>query len=390
MDDHHSPSATSTLSELQSGALSVTDYTTRLLDRINKREPQIHAWAYLNNDAALSEAAIIDGVPTFNAPILTSQDATAVRLLREAGALIIGKTTTTQFASTTTGGPTVNPHSPPGKAHTPGGSSSGSAAAVADGHVPLALGTQTGGSIVRPASFCGVYGYKPTWGMVSTEGMARYSTTCDTVGFFARSVEDLELVASVFQPLAAIMGSASSPREVFPPGSGTKVALLKTHVWTDLDNSTPNLERAWLETRDRLIRAGYEPVEVSLPSEFAAMTTYHANILAHEAVAQFWTFYTNPEHRKHLDRVIVDGVEKGLQLSRSPETMREAYDGVTKLRTLWDEWAKVWDVIVTPSTRDCAPRGLEWTGDACFNAMWTALGAPCVACRGWWVGGEGG
>jgi Asp-tRNA(Asn)/Glu-tRNA(Gln) amidotransferase A subunit family amidase len=137
-------------------------------------------------------------MPThFSSPIfadtpLIPHDATLLTILRTTHALIFGKTHTTQFAATTTGGPCANPLN---LGHTPGGSSSGSAAAVAAGHVPLALGTQTGGSVVRPASFCGVWGFKPTWGTVGTEGVGRYSVSCDTVGWFSREVGDLGVLA---------------------------------------------------------------------------------------------------------------------------------------------------------------------------------------------------
>jgi Asp-tRNA(Asn)/Glu-tRNA(Gln) amidotransferase A subunit family amidase len=290
-------------------------------------------------------------------------DATAVKTLRSVGALVFGKTETTQFASTTTGGPCANPHN---TAHTPGGSSSGSAAAVAAFHVPLAIGTQTGGSIVRPASFCGIWGFKPTWGTVSTEGMSRYSTTCDTVGYFARSIDDLDLISSVY---AQRPFPSPHLREPFPPTA--KIAMLQTHVWP---KAGPGLHAAWQRTHDLLLARGYTPEAASLPSDFSNMTQWHANLMAHESRAQFQGHYLT--NKAALDHVIVDIYHRGATLS--PDTIRETYNGVARLRELWDEWAAQYDLIVTPSTTDSAPEGLGWTGDACFNAMWTALHAPSV------------
>lgn len=294
-------------------------------------------------------------MPThFNSPLFANAptvqlDATAIKVLRSAGAVIFGKTETTQFASTTTGGPCANPHN---VTHTPGGSSSGSAAAVADLHVPLALGTQTGGSVVRPASFCGIWGFKPTWGTVSTEGMCRYSTTCDTVGYFARSIDDLDLVASVYAQRAY---PSPQLREPIPPTA--KVAMLRTHVWP---KAGPGLQQAWQEARRLLEAQGYHPEALELPAEFANMTEWHADLTAHESRAMFLGHYL--ADKDQLDKVIVSIFERGATLT--PEKVRKMYDGVGHLRSQWDEIAAQYDLIVTPSTTDSAPEGLGWTGDA--------------------------
>lgn len=299
-------------------------------------------------------------MPTrFNSPLFANAptihlDATAIKVVRSAGALIFGKTETTQFASTTTGGPCANPHN---AAHTPGGSSSGSAAAVADFHVPLALGTQTGGSVVRPASFCGIWGFKPTWGTASTEGMSRYSTTCDTVGYFARSIDELDLVASVYAQRAYPSHQLHEP---IPPNA--KVAMLQTHVWP---KAGPGLQQAWQEARRLLEAQGYRPEAIELPAEFANMTEWHADLMAHESRAMFLGHYLSDKDQ--LDSVIVKIFERGATLT--PEKVRKMYDGVGRLRAQWDEIAAQYDLIITPSTTDSAPEGLGWTGDAVsFNA----------------------
>jgi Asp-tRNA(Asn)/Glu-tRNA(Gln) amidotransferase A subunit family amidase len=301
--------------------------------------------------------------PIFDASPIIALDSTSVKALRTAGALIFGKTHTTQFASTTNGGPCANPHD---LGHTPGGSSSGSAAAVADHHVPLALGTQTGGSIVRPASFCGVWGMKPTWGTVSTEGMARYSTTCDTVGYFARTIDDINLIHSVFtqRPL-------NTPHVHDPIPLKGKVAMLKTHVWP---KAGPGLIKAWDQLRSALEVAGYIPTDLELPEEFSKMTDWHANLMSHESRAMFLGHVL--ADRDKIDPIILNIFDKGRHLTS--QTIRETYDGIARLRSAWDDIANDYDLIITPSTTDSAPESLKWTGDACFNAMWTALHAPCV------------
>lgn len=401
MTDLHTTTATTIRSKLLSGTLSVSDYATALLSRATTNQPSLRAWAHLNRSDIMSQAAHLDSLPAsqrgplfglpvgikdifltkdmptrFNSPIFSPPhptiplDATSVSVLRASGALIFGKTETTQFASTTTGGPCRNPHNP---AHTPGGSSSGSAAAVADFHVPLALGTQTGGSIIRPASFCGIWGLKPTFGTASTEGMSRYSPSCDTVGYLARSVEDLDLLARVFEQ------RDHAARDLHEPLPQTaRVGMLKTHVWAE--KAGPGLKSAWEEAKRLLTQAGYAPQEVQLPEEFASMTPYHANLMAHESRSMFLGYYLSPDTRPQLDSVITSILERGLTLTT--QEIRETYDGVARLRPQWDEFAREWDMVITPSTTDSAPEGLEWTGDACFNAMWTALHAPCVGVPG--------
>lgn len=389
----HHASAVEVGSKLRSGELSVEEYANSLLEVIDGRDPSLHAWAHIDRNQVIENARALDNIPVprraplhglpvgikdifltsdmptrFNSPIYANSpiiaiDAAAVSVLRSAGALVIGKTETTQFASTTHGGPCRNPHN---LKHTPGGSSSGSAAAVADFHVPLSIGTQTGGSIVRPASFCGVWGLKPTWGTVSTEGMSRYSTSCDTVGYFARSVDDLDLIASVYE-----QRTFPSPKlhDMLPRTA--KVAMLKTHVWP---KAGPGLITAWEEAKRLLTQAGYTPEEVELPVEFENMTQWHANFMGFEGKTGHLGHYLT--RKDQLDSIIVSHLERGLTMSS--DVMRETYNGVARLRPQWDDFAAQYDMIITPSTTDSAPEGLEWTGDACFNAMWSALHPPCV------------
>lgn len=220
-------------------------------------------------------------------------DAAPIITLRAAGALIFGKTTTTEFASTTLGGPSANPHDP---SRTPGGSSSGSGAAVGDyqvryfnlptppyniniTQVPIALGTQTGGSTIRPGSFNGIYAFKPTWGAISREGLTQYSMTCDTLGVYARSAADLELLSSVFQ-LSDDEPVPSIPFSI----SGAKIAFVKTHVWP---KAGPGLERAWEKAKASLEGNGARVEEVVLPEEFSRISKWHGDVLAGEGRTSF-------------------------------------------------------------------------------------------------------
>lgn len=204
----------------------------------------------------------------------SSVDAACVATLRASGALILGKTHTTEFAATTEGGPCVNPHD---IKHTPGGSSSGSAAAVADFQVPLALGTQTGGSIVRPASYNGIYGFKPTWGAISREGLAQYSITCDTAGFLARNVDDFKLLAKVYD-------FEDIPSNKF----GAKIGFLKTHIW-DLAPAGPGLQGAWAKAKDLLSQHGVTVEEIEWPdADFEKLTKWHSVIMNGEGRSAFY------------------------------------------------------------------------------------------------------
>jgi Asp-tRNA(Asn)/Glu-tRNA(Gln) amidotransferase A subunit family amidase len=217
------------------GDLTSETLTAACLGRIRDRDSDVQAWSWIDDDLAMTGARAADAarrhgsplgplhglpigvkdvmltrdMPTqYNSPLYAGfrpgGDAACVAILRSAGAVMLGKTHTVEFAATGRPPPTRNPHDP---SRTPGGSSSGSAAAVADRHVPLALGTQTGGSIVRPASYCGVWGLKPTWGLVSTEGCKAFAPSLDTVGWFARTVGDLDLLLDVFDPPPKLHGT---------------------------------------------------------------------------------------------------------------------------------------------------------------------------------------
>ena len=308
---------------MKDGSLSVEAYATSLLERIKKRDHLVKAWAYLDPDFVLTQAKALDSIPaaqrgplhgiavgvkdviiTKDMPTAHNSDiyrglpppgvdAAPIITLRAAGALIFGKTTTTEFASTVDGGPSTNPHD---HTRTPGGSSSGSGAAVGDFQVPIALGTQTGGSTIRPGSFNGIYAFKPTWGSISREGLAQYSMTCDTLGLYARSVEDLELLGKVFQ-LADDEPVGEKPFEI----KGAKIAFAKTHVWP---KAGPGVHAAWGKAKKLLVTQGAVVEEIELPEEFEKITDWHAAVLAGEGRTSFLgsmsSFSYSPLHPVHL------------------------------------------------------------------------------------------
>lgn len=266
-----------------------------------------------------------------------------------------GKTTTTEFASTKYGPKTCNPHDP---TRTPGGSSSGSAAAVADFQAPIALGTQTGGSMIRPGSFNGIYAFKPTWGSLTREGVKFSAIIYDTLGFFARSVDDLNILADVF-----------AINDDLPPSldfriEGAKFAIVKTPVWEEAGTGT----RSAMEKAAALLRRhGATVEEESLPEKFNHMREWYWIVLHAEGRVTFL-----PEHRigkQDLHQELIDQVENSHKITRRAQL--EAFDSIAMLRPVIDDIASKYDAIIAPSIPDVAPLGQNVTGDQVFNNMWT-------------------
>ncbi|CBF87407.1 amidase [Aspergillus nidulans FGSC A4] len=387
--------ATQSLPLIQDAKLSVENYARSLLSRIESRDPTVQAWAYLNPEQVLEQARQLDRVPIdqrgplhgvpigvkdviytkdmpteHNSPLYKDSnvpvDAASIAILRAAGALIFGKTTTTEFASVTIGPKTINPHSlPPNSIRTPGGSSSGSGAAVADFHVPLALGTQTGGSTIRPGSFNGIYAFKPTWGAVSREGQKVYSLTLDTLGIFARGVGDLKLVAGVLG-----IKDDQKPRKA-ESLKGEKFGLVKGPVWGLAGPGTIN---AMEKARCLLQAHGAIVEDVELPPEFDNMPDWHAKIMAADGRTTFLSEYRMDKNK--LQDFLVNQVENINGWTHAQEIA--AFDGVATLRPVIDDIANRYSALLTPSVPDEAPEGTLRTGSAAFNGMWTALHTPVV------------
>ncbi|KAI0799158.1 amidase [Xylaria sp. FL0064] len=384
--------ATQALSNIRNGSLTVEQYSRSLLSRIQERDSTVQAWEHLDPDHVISEARRLDRVPPrdhgplhglpiavkdiihtkdmptqYNSPIYRGNapqvDAAAIIILRRAGALMLGKTTTTEFASTQGGPKTCNPHDP---TRTPGGSSSGSAAAVADFQAPIGLGSQTGGSMIRPDSFNGIYAFKPTWNAISREGLKLYSPTLDTIGFFARCVDDLELMADLF----GLKDDEFLGDDEFTV-RGAKFGVAKTVVWPQAGPGTTSA----LETAVQLLRShGAEVEEIELPPKFDRLPEWHGILLHGEGRATFL-----PEYKLAQDKLspfLAAHVENVNAISRAAQS--EAYDEIAALRPKIDRIAKDYAAILTPSVIDEALVGTASTGSPAFNVMWTALHTPVV------------
>ncbi|PHR19073.1 MAG: amidase [Hoeflea sp.] len=290
-------------------------------------------------------------------------DAAIVDLARRRGASIIGKTATTEFAFFSPA-PTVNPHNP---AHTPGGSSSGSAAAVAAGMIPAAIGTQTGGSVVRPAAFCGVTGYKPSFRLLPTTGMKHFSPSLDTVGLFAAGVEDVALLAEL------LTGRDLAVPEGAPPvdPAGIRVGLYRC---AQLETADPAMREALEKAADLAADAGFDVGEIGEPEALAHARDAHKTIQDYEAglacgpdLARF---------RDQLSAILVQTIEAGQAIAPSE------YDAARRLvkhgRNATSALFREVDILLTPSAPGSAPLGLQTTGDPRFNKLWTLMGTPAI------------
>ncbi len=369
------------------GRLTAVKLTEACLERIAARDGAVRAWAHLDPEAALAQARACDarapagrlhGIPVgikdimdtadmpteYGSPIYRDHrpaaDAICVAKVRAAGGVVLGKTVSTEFAHRQPNIQTRNPHDP---ARTPGGSSSGSAAAVADFMVPLAFGTQTGGSVLRPASYCGVYGYKPTYDTIAVTGVKPLAPGLDTVGTFARSLDDIAWFGAAL--------SSGEPIDIAPWPGVPRVGLTRTTEWSHAEAATIEA----VETAaDRLDEAGAAVTEVTLPDAFAGLAEAQQTIMRVEAAqALAW------ERENHLD--LLSAPMRDL-LDRGAGTSVEAYDGaMTLARTCRARLAEAFagnDVLLTASAQGEAPIGLESTGDPVFNRNWTLLHVPCV------------
>jgi Asp-tRNA(Asn)/Glu-tRNA(Gln) amidotransferase A subunit family amidase len=373
--------ATEAARQIDAGTLKPADLMEACLERIADREPVIHAFAHFDADAARSavpRAGKLHGIPVgakdvldtgdmpsgYGSPIWAGwrprADAAAVAWTRGAGGVVVGKTVTTEFA-TRKPGPTANPANP---GRTPGGSSSGSAAGVADGMFPVAFGTQTAGSIIRPAAFCGVVGYKPSFGMINRTGMKLMSDSLDTVGVIARSVADCAFFAG------AVSGRDLGDPDTHP-GRPPRVGICRSPSW---ELAAPETHALLARVEAALGRAGAAVEARELPDKFDALRTAHPIVMnAESARALGWELTTHPEQ---LSEGLRERMEFGL--NQTEAALIEAYDVFANTQHAFPEAMAGLDVLVTPSAPGEAPAGLEWTGDPAFNFIWTSLHVPCV------------
>ena len=383
------------------GALSSAQLVEACLARIREVDSSIEAWAQLDPQYALEQARAADAwrsagnaigplhgvpvgikdiidtadLPTEDGTVLhagrtPAEDAGVVAMLRSAGAVILGKTVTTELA-TYAPGKTRNPHNP---AHTPGGSSSGSAAAVAAGMVPLALGSQTNGSVIRPAAFCGVYGFKPSHGLIPRHGILRLSRTLDQVGVFARSIGDIALVSESLvgyderdpdtRPRARIpFRDIAAQEPPLPP----LLAFARTPVWERADAET---KEAFAELKEQL---GDRIVELDLPDAVIEVLELHRTVMEAEMAANLEREW---EHRDRLSESLRAQLQRGREL-RALDYQR----AIARIAPINEGFGEIFDrcdAIVTPSAPGAAPKGLASTGDPAFCTLWTYLGMPSI------------
>lgn len=320
---------------------------------------------------------IIDTVdyPTcFGSPIHQGRyavvDATLVRRLKHAGAVVFGKTVTTEFA-TFVPGPTCNPHN---LAHTPGGSSSGSAAAVAAGMVPVAIGSQTNGSVIRPASYCGVYGFKPSFGVIPRTGMLPQSPSLDQVGVFARSIEDLALVTQVISGDDGLDTGTSrrSPQQLLEicrsdPPLRPKFCFVKTPWWDRVDLQAREVYQDFVESNDSIVWA-------ELPAVVEEAVRWHACI--NEAELLFSLQRELRQHPDGLSKALKDRLEQARSVTTIDYLL--AKDRIPHVAAAFDEYFDYFDAILTPAALGTAPEGLESTGDPIMQTVWTMAHLPCL------------
>ncbi|KAM7188618.1 amidase signature domain containing protein, partial [Naviculisporaceae sp. PSN 640] len=390
-------SANQVLQLVRTNTITVEDYAQALLSRIDTRNSMVKAWAYLDPAYVLEQARALDRIPhgqrgplhgvaigikdvmetkdmptEYQSPLYkgfrSGNDASAVAILRDAGALIFGKTTTSEFTVANTHPSTANPHDP---TRTPGGSSCGSAAAVADFQVPIALGAQTGGSLIRPASFTGVFAMKATHNAINCQGCKAFAPSFDTLGFLARSMEDLKLLADVF----ALQDDTPPPSELRL--ETTTVALMKTPSWP---RAGPGTIAALQKAVEILTGHGVTVEEVFLPPEIgndaASLKQIHNTIMSGEARATFLREYRMDKDGHQLAPEIRQLVENSGKYTHADRL--QASDKLAAMRPIMDRLAARYSVILAPSAIDEAPLGLEDMGSPAFNIIWTGFHMPVI------------
>ncbi|MGH7905460.1 MAG: amidase [Candidatus Binataceae bacterium] len=383
-------SATEARNQIAAGKLTATGLAEAYLRRIEERDGAIGAWTFLDPTLVMMQArardaapakGLLHGVPIgikditdtedmptqYGSPIYRGhrpgRDAVCVKLMRVAGAVILGKTVTTEFA-TFSPGKTRHPHN---RAHTPGGSSSGSAAGVADRHVPLATGTQTAGSIIRPAGFCGVIGYKPTFGRFNYDGIKVTAPSLDTLGFMANHFEDLHLLSG------ALLGLKEATKSEVA-GKAPRIGFCRTPWW---DRAEPEMRAAVEDAARKLADAGATVRDVELPHIYGDMIEAQDIIMSHEVSIYLRHEYEN--HRTQLTEHLQGIIGNGMRLPVSE--IQNAKSLTRRCRAWLSEVFTDLDVIFTPSALGTAPAGIGATGDPIYERMWTATGFPCIGYR---------
>ena len=391
------------VSKIKDAQLTSVEVCENYIEKINKFEKDLKAWVYFDKKLLLEKAAEADkyrqsgklmgplhGIPiavkdivgTVDMPTECgtvikkeksfSQNAEIIDLLLAAGAIVMGKTATAEFAYL---GPpkTTNPHD---HSRTPGGSSSGSAAAVASFMAPLSIGSQTGGSVIRPASYCGVVGYKPTYGLISRNGVLKTSEKLDHIGMFGKTVEDVALLAKVLIKKdkfdsATVDYSADSLLEetkkvpLFEP----KFIFYKTDYWK-------NVEKKSREVFEYFVKSFKNNIEIfDTPSYFKDIHKYHQIIYETDLANNFGLYYK--KYKKKLSKPMQDAIVKGNK--HSAKKYAEAIDFMKTSYESHEKVFKEYHGVLSPSSPGVAPKSLKSTGSAEFNRVWSYLGTPCIS-----------
>ena len=403
MPDIFSLSANELAAQLREGEISSVEVCSQYIERIGKFEKDVKAWSHFNKKLLLEKAAeadehrisgkplgLLHGLPvavkdiigtldmptecgtTIRKKMTASQDSEVVNLLKVAGAIIMGKTETTELAYFHPG-KTTNPHD---YKRTPGGSSSGSAAAVAAHMAPLSIGSQTNGSTIRPASYCGVVGYKPSYGLISRYGILKQSDKLDQVGLFGKSVEDVALLARVlikkdlFDP-ATIHYSAEDMMDVCRKGPlfDPKFIFYKTKNWKNIDKESQKSFEIFIKTFKKNIEV------FDTPSYFDDIPKYHKIIHETDMANNFQLYYK--KYKKKLSKEMVSAIERGFK--NSATEYAEAIDFMKRSYDSYKEVFEDYHGVLTPASSGVAPKGLGNTGSPEFSTVWTYLGLPSIS-----------
>ncbi len=386
MPEHNRLSASDASRRIAIGKLTAEALVASCLERIAEREAVVQAWAHIDPDTALKQARALDrqprrsrlhGIPVGIKDVIDTHDmptqygskiyegnqpgcdAACVAQIRELGALVLGKTVSTEFA-TRQPNKTRNPLNP---AHTPGGSSSGSAAAVADFMVPIALGTQTSSSIVRPAAYCGVVGYKPSFGLINRAGLKFLSESLDTIGSLTRTIPDAALIV---EELSGLTPTSFEGVDKLRP----RIGLCRTPWWNAADDaSKANLEQA----ARTLSGAGAHIADVTLDDSFAALDGIQIELSSYE-FNRALTF----ERTHHADLIsphLLGRIAAGGKVTR--QRYEECVTATRQARQRIADKFRDFDILISPSAPGEAP-GIDSTGEPIFGLLWTLLRLPCL------------
>ena len=372
---------------LVAGACDSVDLVQACLGRIAAREEQVRAWAWVDTEGALRKAHAMAGarpdarrplagipiaakdiidtadMPTaYGSPIYAGHrpawSAYCVAAIEAAGGIILGKTATSEFAHSAPPA-TCNPRAP---GHTPGGSSGGSAACVADFMAPAALATQTGGSTIRPAAFCGVVGYKPSFGLIDRTGVKPVAESLDTVGLMARAVSDIQLLAGVLAGVPATSSGNAAPR----------IGLYRTPHWERIE---PGSRDALLARLRRMEQHGARVTEVPDLPALHPLYQDQRDIMNHQAARALLHEYQH--HREQLSPALRAALEAGR--SYAPDALRAAWQRTHQARRAYAGLLADYDLLVTPATLGAAPAGIASSGDSLLNRNWSLLGVPALS-----------